>query len=46
MTLTIVLGLGLAALAAFATDVGFLMRHRGVQDAPEVDIRSPLKTVV
>jgi drug/metabolite transporter (DMT)-like permease len=44
--LTIALGLVLAALAAFATDVGFLQRHRGAADAPEVDIRKPVATVV
>ena len=45
MSLAIVLGLGVAALSALATDIGFLMRHRGVQDAPEVDIRTPWRTV-
>ena len=40
------LGLIVAALSALATDIGFLMRHKGVQDAPEVDIRKPKRTVV
>jgi drug/metabolite transporter (DMT)-like permease len=43
---TLVIGLGFAALSALATDIGFLMRHRGAGEAPDVDIRKPVKTVV
>src|SRR3954462_4581820 len=46
VTVAIGLGLLVAALSALATDIGFLMRHKGVQDAPEVDIRKPKRTVV
>ena len=41
----ILLGLGIAALSALATDIGFLLRHRGANEAPDVDIRKPVKTV-
>ena len=43
--MTLVIGLGVAALSALATDIGFLMRHRGATDAPDVDIRKPLRTI-
>ena len=45
MELWIALGLGVAALSALATDIGFLMRHRGAATAPDVDIRMPVRTV-
>jgi drug/metabolite transporter (DMT)-like permease len=32
------LGLALAALSALATNVGFLLRHRGAVEAPDVDV--------
>ena len=38
-------GLGFALASAFATNVGFLMRHRGAVAAPDVDVRHPLRTV-
>jgi drug/metabolite transporter (DMT)-like permease len=41
----ILVGLGLAALSAFATDIGFLMRQRGATAAPDVDVRRPLRTI-
>ncbi len=37
-------GLGFALASAFATNVGFLMRHRGAVAAPDVDVRHPLRT--
>jgi drug/metabolite transporter (DMT)-like permease len=43
---TLLIGLAIAALSALATNVGFLMRHRGASAAPDVDIRTPVKTVV
>ena len=42
--MTLFLGLGLAALSALVTNVGFLLRHRGAVAAPDVDIRRPLKS--
>jgi drug/metabolite transporter (DMT)-like permease len=41
----LLLGLAFAALSAFVTDIGFLMRQRGATAAPDVDIRKPLSTV-
>src|SRR4051794_16764714 len=42
---TLVIGLGVAALSALATDIGFLLRHRGANEAPDVDIRKPIHTI-
>ena len=39
------IGLGFALASAFATNVGFLMRHRGAVAAPDVDVRRPLRTI-
>jgi drug/metabolite transporter (DMT)-like permease len=39
---TLFLGLLLAGLSALVTQVGFLMRHRGAVEAPDVDVRHPL----
>jgi drug/metabolite transporter (DMT)-like permease len=39
-----IVGLGFALAAAFATNVGFLMRHRGAVAAPDVDVRHPLRS--
>lgn len=44
--LSLLIGLTLAALAALATNVGFLLRHRGAIAAPEVDIRRPLRSAI
>jgi len=41
----LLLGLAFAALSAFVTDVGFLLRQRGATSAPDVDVRKPLRTV-
>ena len=41
----ILLGLAVSALSALATDIGFLMRHRGATEAPDVDVRKPWQTV-
>jgi drug/metabolite transporter (DMT)-like permease len=43
---TLFLGLLLAGLAALITQVGFLLRHRGAVDAPDVDVRRPLASAV
>jgi drug/metabolite transporter (DMT)-like permease len=39
-------GLLFAFGSALATNVGFLLRHRGATAAPPVDVRRPLRTVV
>jgi drug/metabolite transporter (DMT)-like permease len=39
-----VLGLALTLASAFATNVGFLLRHRGAVSAPDVDVRHPLRS--
>jgi drug/metabolite transporter (DMT)-like permease len=39
-------GLGLALLSALTTQLGFLMRHRGAVEAPDVDMRHPVRSVV
>ena len=43
-SLTLTIGLGLAALSALTTNIGFLLRHRGAVAAPDVDVRRPLKS--
>jgi drug/metabolite transporter (DMT)-like permease len=40
--LTVQLGISLALVCAFATNLGFLWKHRGACAAPAVDIRHPL----
>jgi drug/metabolite transporter (DMT)-like permease len=40
------LGLLLAGLSALITQVGFLLRHRGAVEAPDVDVRHPLASAV
>jgi drug/metabolite transporter (DMT)-like permease len=42
---TLFLGLLLAGLSALVTQVGFLLRHRGAIEAPDVDVRRPLASV-
>jgi hypothetical protein len=39
-------GLGLALACAFATNLGFLFRHRGAVAAPDVDVRHPLRSAI
>jgi multidrug transporter EmrE-like cation transporter len=39
------LGLGLALLSALTTQLGFLLRHRGAVEAPDVDARHPLRSI-
>jgi drug/metabolite transporter (DMT)-like permease len=39
-------GLGLALASAFATNLGFLFRHRGAVAAPDVDARHPLRSAI
>jgi drug/metabolite transporter (DMT)-like permease len=39
---TLNLGIGLALACAIATQLGFLLKHRGANEAPAVDVRRPL----
>jgi drug/metabolite transporter (DMT)-like permease len=41
---TLFIGLLLAGLSALVTQVGFLLRHRGAVEAPDVDVRHPLRS--
>jgi hypothetical protein len=40
------LGVGLALLCAFATNLGFMLKHRGASQAPPVDFRHPGRSAV
>src|ERR671921_632400 len=42
--MTLHLGILLALLCAFASNLGFFFKHRGACEAPCVDIRHPLRT--
>ena len=42
--MTLQLGIMLALLCAFASNLGFFFKHRGCREAPRVDIRHPLRT--
>jgi drug/metabolite transporter (DMT)-like permease len=42
--MTLHLGILLALLCAFASNLGFFFKHRGVCEAPTVDVRHPLRT--
>jgi multidrug transporter EmrE-like cation transporter len=42
--MTLQLGILLALFCAFATNLGFLLKHRGACAAPEVSVRHPLKS--
>jgi drug/metabolite transporter (DMT)-like permease len=42
----LIVGLGLALASAAASNIGFLMRHRGAVEAPEVDVRHLLRSAV
>ena len=42
--MTLILGILLALACAMATNVGFLFKHRGACQAPQVDYRHPLRT--
>jgi drug/metabolite transporter (DMT)-like permease len=46
MRLAFLLGVGLAALSAAASQLGFLFRHRGAVAAPDVDARHPLRSAI
>lgn len=42
----VIVGLGLAALSAATSQLGFLLRHRGAVAAPDVDARHPLRSAI
>jgi drug/metabolite transporter (DMT)-like permease len=42
---TLHLGILLALACAVVTQLGFLYKHRGANEAPQVDVRHPLRTV-
>jgi drug/metabolite transporter (DMT)-like permease len=42
----VLFGVALALASAFATNVGFLLRHRGALAAPDVDVRHPWRSAV
>jgi drug/metabolite transporter (DMT)-like permease len=44
--MALTLGLLLAFLSAWASNVGFLLRHRGAVAAPDVDVRRPLRSAI
>ncbi|MBD0282864.1 MAG: DMT family transporter [Thermoleophilaceae bacterium] len=44
--MTLAAGLLLAALSAAVSQVGFLLRHRGAVEAPDVDMRRPLRSAI
>ena len=46
MSLSVQLGLLLALLTAFGSVAGFLYKFRGARDAPEVDMRHPVRSSV
>jgi drug/metabolite transporter (DMT)-like permease len=46
MTLAGGLGLLLAGLSAAVSQVGFLLRHRGAVEAPDVDMHRPLRSAI
>jgi len=39
-------GLGCALLSAFGTNLSFLFKHRGAVEAPDVDMRHPLRSAI
>src|SRR3954463_4357824 len=44
--MTLLGGVALAGFSALASQVGFLLRHRGAVAAPDVDVRRPLASAV
>ena len=44
--MTVQAGIVLALLCAFATNVGFLLKHRGACAAPDVSLRHPIRSAV
>jgi drug/metabolite transporter (DMT)-like permease len=46
MSMTLAAGLLLAGLSAAVSQVGFLLRHRGAVEAPDVDMHRPLHSAI
>jgi drug/metabolite transporter (DMT)-like permease len=46
MSMTLAAGLLLAGLSAAVSQVGFLLRHRGAVEAPDVDMHRPLRSAI
>jgi hypothetical protein len=44
LSMTLIIGIVLALICALATNIGFLFKHRGACQAPDVDYRHPLQT--
>src|SRR3712207_9585430 len=44
MSLTLNLGILFALACALVTQLGFLYKHRGANEAPKVDVRRPLRS--
>jgi hypothetical protein len=44
--MTLAVGLVLAGFSAAISQVGFLLRHRGAVEAPEVDMHRPLRSAI
>ncbi len=44
--MTVQAGIVLALLCAFATNVGFLLKHRGACAAPDVSLRHPIRSAI
>lgn len=44
--MNIQLGIALALLCAFATNIGFLLKHRGAAASPDVDFHHPLRSAI
>ena len=42
--MTVQIGILLALLCAFSTNLGFLLKYRGACAAPDVDVRHPLRS--
>jgi drug/metabolite transporter (DMT)-like permease len=46
MSMTLAAGLLLAGLSAAVSQMGFLLRHRGAVEAPDVDMHRPLRSAI
>ncbi len=46
LSLGVAAGLGCALVSAFGTNLAFLFKHRGAVEAPDVDMRHPLRSAV
>ncbi len=44
--MTLEIGIALALVCAFVTNLGFLLKHRGACESPAVDVRHPISSAV